>query len=141
MSLDENKAIVRRIIEEGWNKGDLDVIDELLAINFVDHNIPPAPIPGIELFKQAIIGLRAAFPDGHTAIEDMIAEGDKVVVRWTARGTHRGALMGIPPTGKEITTMGIATYRIAGGKAVENWTNSTALSMLQQLGVLPPLGQ
>ena len=84
---------------------------------------------------------RSAFPDMQLTIEDQIAEGDKVVTRWTARGTHQGELMGIPPTGKQATVTGITVGRVANGKFVESWSNFDALGMMQQLGVVPVPGQ
>jgi steroid delta-isomerase-like uncharacterized protein len=83
--------------------------------------------------------MRAAFPDTRMTIEDEIAEGDKVVIRWTIRGTHKGEYMGIAPTGKEVTVTGISVYRIERGKIVEDWSNNDMLGMLQQLGAIPSL--
>lgn len=96
---------------------------------------------GREGFKQFVLMYRSAFPDMHITIEDQIAEGDKVVSRWTARGTHQGELMGIPPTGKQATVTGINIERFANGKFVEEWSNFDALGLLQQLGVVTTLGQ
>ena len=138
MSVEENKAIFRRIVEEGFNKGNLAIVDELVATNHVNHT---DNVHGPEEYKQFITMYRTAFPDLHMTIEDQIAEGDKVVNRWTSRGTHKGDLMGIPPTGKQVTVMGIYVARIAGSKIVEEWGNFDALGMLQQLGVVPPAGQ
>ena len=141
MSTEENKALERRGIEEGWNKGNLTVIDELIAANVVTHRPPAPPLQGTEAFKQFVLMYRSAFPDLHYTIEDQIAEGDKVVTRWTARGTHKGELMGIPPTGKQGTVTGISVSRWANGKVVEIWINADDLGMLQQLGVVPAPGQ
>lgn len=138
MSVEENKAIFRRIVEEGFNKGNLAIVDELVATNHVNHT---DNVHGPEEYKQFITMYRTAFPDLHMTIEDQIAEGDKVVNRWTSRGTHKGDLMGIPPTGKQITVMGMYVARIIGGKIVEEWGNFDALGMMQQLGVVPPPGQ
>ena len=113
MSTEENKAIVRRATEELFNKNNLAVIDELYATNFVSHGTP-AMTPDREGYKQFVTMSHTALPDFHTTIEDMIAEGDKVVQRFTARGTHKGEFMGIPPTGKQVTITGIAIDRIAG---------------------------
>jgi steroid delta-isomerase-like uncharacterized protein len=138
MSVEENKAIFRRIVEEGFNKGNLAIVDELVATNHVNHT---DNVHGPEEYKQFITMYRTAFPDLHMTIEDQIAEGDKVVNRWTSRGTHKGDLMGIPPTGKQTTVTGMYVARIIGGKIVEEWGNFDALGMMQQLGVVPPPGQ
>ena len=135
---EENKALTRRSIEEIWNKGNLAVADELIAANSVTHD-PATPNPGSgpEATKQQASMYRTAFPDLHITIEDQVAEGDQVVTRWTARGTHRGDLMGIAPTGKQMTITGINITRIAGGKAQEGWTNWDTIGMMQQLGAVP----
>jgi steroid delta-isomerase-like uncharacterized protein len=138
MSVEENKAIFRRIVEEGFNKGNLAIVDELVATNHVNHS---DNVHGPEEYKQFITMYRTAFPDLHMTIEDQIAEGDKVVNRWTSRGTHKGELMGIPPTGKQTTVTGMYVARIIGGKIVEEWGNLDALGMMQQIGVVPPPGQ
>jgi len=140
MSTEENKALIRRFHEEVWSQGNLTVVDELCAPNFIYHT-PTGPIHGLEGFKQFVTMYRTAFPDLHIPIDDMIAEADKVVTRWTARGTHKGDLMGIPPTGKQVTITGILIGRFEGGKFVEGWIDFDALGMLQQLGVIPALGQ
>ncbi len=140
MSAEEHKAIVRRVIEEGWNQGNLAVFDEANAPEYVDHAAIPGQGPGAEGYKQAVQMTRAAFPDLHLTIDDMIAEGDQVVTRWTARGTHQGALLGIPPTGKPVTITGIDILRIANGKVVERWAEDNGLALMQQLGVVPTPG-
>jgi len=140
MSTEDNKALDRRGFEEVWNKGNLAVIDELNAANVVTHNPPSPPMQGTEAFKQFVQMYRSAFPDTQMTIEDQIAEGDKVVTRWTARGTHKGELMGIPPTGKQVTVTGISVSRWANGKTVESWSNFDTLGMLQQLGAVPTPG-
>ncbi len=140
MSVEENKAIERRFTEELFNKGNLAAVDELVATNFVAHIGIPGVTPDREGLKQFVTINRTAFPDFHSTIEDIIAEGDKTVQRFTARGTHKGEFMGIPPTGKQVTITGIAIDRIAGGKIVENWVNMDMLGMMVQLGVVPPPG-
>jgi predicted ester cyclase len=142
MSVEENKAIVRRMFEEVQNKGNLVAADELIATNYIDHNpISPGLAPGLEGIKQGLALLREAMPDLWVTIEDMVAEGDKVTTRVTARFTHKGEFMGIAPTGKQVTIPGISIMRIADGKIVEEWTSSDQLGMMMQLGVIPPLGQ
>ncbi|MFC1715755.1 ester cyclase [Candidatus Poribacteria bacterium] len=130
-----NKAIVNRFIDEVWNQGKMDAMDEIVSTDTVGHTPtePGSPIVGIEASKQAINVYRTAFPDLHLAIEDMLAEGDKVLTRWTSTGTHQGELMGIPPTGKQTVSSGIVISRIADGKIVENWWAWDALGLMQQL--------
>ena len=137
MSAEQNKSIVRRWIEEGWNKGNLAVIDQVYAPNYVQHEPAPAPVTSSEALKQYVGAYKTAFPDLHFTIEDMIAEGDRVVVRQTFRGTHQGDFMGIAPTGKQVTMTEIEIFRVVNGKGVENWTSSDDLGLLQQLSVVP----
>jgi len=141
MSAEENKAIVRRVFEELFNQGKLDVAGEIFAADYVFHAPLAAEVRGPEGFKQFVSMYRTAFPDLQYTIEDQIAEGDEVVTRWTATGTHRGELMGIAPTGKQGRVTGISIGRVARGKIVEDWANWDALGMLQQLGVVPPIGE
>ena len=134
----ENKAIARRFYEEIINHRNQSVVDELVAPGFVDHNpIGPGIAPGPEGVKQTFAMFRSGLPDMNVTIEDQIAEGDKVVSRLTARGTHKGELMGIPPTGKKLTMGVIDVIRFKGGKAVERWGESDNMGMMQQLGVIP----
>ena len=133
---EQNKALVRRAVDEIWNRGNFAVLDELVASDFVVH-MPPDDIHGPEGVQQFFTMLRNAFPDIHFTVEDQVAEGDKVVTRWTARGTHTGEFQGIPPTGKQSRLEGIDLDRIANSKAVECWSNMNELDLLQQLGVLP----
>ena len=135
----ENKAIVRRLIE-GFNRGDLDVFDELAAPDLVNHSAPPGIPPTREGWKQGAAMFRTAFPDLHIHIEAEIAEGDLVTTRFTGHGTHQGELMGIPATGKEVTVSGINIARIAGGKIMERWEEFDMMGMMVQLGVVPPPG-
>lgn len=100
MSTQENKAIIHRLVEGFWNEGNVEVMDEVFAANFVHHNPAPGSAPNREGLKQTNIMFRASFSDGHTTVDDLIAEGDKVAWRWTFRGTHTGPLMGIPATSK-----------------------------------------
>jgi steroid delta-isomerase-like uncharacterized protein len=141
MSAEENKAIVRRLIDEAWNLGNLDVIDEIVATDYIRNDPANPGVSGSEGLKQFVAAYQAAFPDIHIALEEQIAEGDKVANRWTITGTHQGEMMGIPPTLKKITIEGIHISRIASGKIVEGWISHDTLGMLQQLGVIPPMGQ
>ncbi len=139
MSLEENKAIVRRMYEEILNKGNLALADEIIALDAFSHQpaAPPESLPGPEGVKRVVKMLQSAFPDQHTTIEEMIAEGDKVVMRGTLSGTHKGNFLGIPPTGKHFTMTQIHILRLVDGKVTEHWVNRDDLGMMQQLGVIP----
>jgi steroid delta-isomerase-like uncharacterized protein len=141
MSTEVNKAIVRRFVEEVQNGGDLAALDEFAAPGYVNHSAPPGVPADREGLKQLTAMFRRAFPDGRMTIEDMVAEGDRVATRKTFRGTHRGELMGIPPTGKAVTIGLIDFARLAGGRVVESWSVADELGLLRQLGALPPPGQ
>lgn len=136
----DTKAIPRRFLEEAFNSGNLDVVDELVAPEFVNHDAAlPEPGVGIEAAKASITGYREAFPDLRLTIEQQLAEGEYVTTRWSARGTHQGSLMGMAPTGKQATVTGITIDRIVDGRFVESWTNWDTLGLMQQLGVIPAL--
>ena len=139
MSLQENKDIVQRVVDL-INEGKLDQVKDLYTSDFSNHNSSAPTVQDREALVQQFAAWGAAFPDGHATIEDMVAEGDKVAKRWTYRGTHKGELMGIPATGKEITMTAITIYRLSGGKVAECWWNYDTLGMMQQLGVIPPMG-
>ena len=130
MSAEENKAVVRREQEELWNHtGDLDAAEELFAAGEA------------EAAKQGAANFRRGFPDVISTIEDLIAEGDKVVARWRSRATHQGDYMGIAPTGKEVEFTGISVYRIEAGKIAESWNVEDKLSLMRQIGAVPESGQ
>jgi len=136
----ENKALARRLVEEAFNAGRLDVTDELVASDFVGHDPSlPEEVRGPAGVKEVIAGYRAAFPDIHVTIEDQIADGDRVVTRWRATGTHKGELMGMPATGKQATVTGITIDLIADGRIAESWDNWDTLGLMQQLGAIPAL--
>jgi len=139
MSTEDNKALMHRAYD-ALNQKNLAVLDEVDAPDLVVH-IVSTTIQGLEAFKQGLSLFLTAFPDARFTIEDMIAEGDKVVVRYTFRGTHTGNFMGIAPTGKQVTQTGITINRFANGKAVELWRNVDDLGLLQQLGAVPAPGQ
>lgn len=130
-----NKELVRRL-DAIWD-GDLAIVDELVADDFVNHNplVPDAP-PGPAGFKRNVEALRTAFPDLEMATEDLIAEDDKVVFRAVGHGTHEGELLGIAPTGREVTLSGIVIFRIADGQVAERWGQFDSLGMLRQLGAI-----
>ena len=137
MSTEENKAIDRRLFEEGWNQGNTAVFDEFIAADYIGHD-PGGPTHGLEGYKQFYAGVRSAFPDLHLTLEDHIAEGDRVVSRWTMTGTHLGELQdGTPPSGKRMTITGMTITRYASGKLEEDWANYDALGLLQQIGAIP----
>jgi steroid delta-isomerase-like uncharacterized protein len=142
MSTQENKATSRRFFEEMVNAKQLGVADEIFATDHAYHD-PSSPMIGSGPggMKQLISMYIAAYPDLHHAVEDQIAEGDTVVTRWTGTGTHQGDLLGMAPTQKPAKVMGIWIHRLAGGKIVESWNVWDTLGMLQQLGVIPALGQ
>jgi steroid delta-isomerase-like uncharacterized protein len=140
MSTEENKALVRREYEQGVNLQNFRVRDEVLAGNFVAHFPGHAPIHGIDAFREFTSAFFTAFPDLQATIEDLVAEGDRVAVRQTWRGTHTSDFLRIPPTGKQVTFTSIEVYRVAGGKLAEEWVELDMLGLLQQLGVIPPTG-
>ncbi len=142
MSTEENKALVRRLIEEVWNQGNLAVFDELYDPNFLFHDPALPQVRTREDDKHWISETLGAFPDFHLSIEDVIAEGAQVVVRLTARGTNTGAIvapMSHPTTGKHVTVTAIACF--ANDKFVEIWHQVDTLGLLQQLGVMPAPGE
>jgi predicted ester cyclase len=138
---DENAAVSRRLVEEGWSQGNLSIVDELVDAQAVGHDPSlPEEVRGPEGLKRQISMYRAAFPDVHFTIEDEVAQGDKVVLRWTARGTHRGELMGLAPTGRAAKVTGVTIDKIADGKVVESWVEWDNLGLAQQIGAAPPPG-
>jgi steroid delta-isomerase-like uncharacterized protein len=143
MSIEENKALVRRMVEETFNRGDIGRADEFLAPDFAEREeLPPGLPRDREGVKQLTMMLRSAFPDLKATIEDIVAEGDKVVVRQTWSGTHTGGeFMGVPASGKAVSVGVIDIIRIAGGKFVEHWGQMDSMGMMQQLGAVPTPGQ
>lgn len=134
---EQNKRLMRRAVKEVWNGENFAAIDELVSRDVVLHlSKPGEEIHEIEGVRQFYATLHAAFPDIHFTIDDQIAGGDKVVTRWTCRGTHKGEYQGLSPTGKQINLTGMDIDRIANGKVVECWPIMDELSMLQQLGVV-----
>jgi steroid delta-isomerase-like uncharacterized protein len=137
-SAQENKAGSRRVAEEIFNGGNLNLADELYAHDYVLHDPALAEdLHGPEGLKQYAAMNLGAFPDVSVSVEEQIAEGDMVVTRWTATGTHTGELMGILPTGRRIEISGITINRFSGGRIAEDWYQSDDLGMMQQLGVIP----
>ena len=133
MSANENSDIVRRVVDAG-NAGDVGAFRALFAHDFVHHD--PA-IRDLSGFLQFLGAVHAGVPDGHTTIEDMVAKGNRVSKRWTLRGTQTGALLGVPPTNKQIALQGISIYGIERGLVREIWWVTDTLGLLQQLGAIP----
>jgi predicted SnoaL-like aldol condensation-catalyzing enzyme len=136
-----NKTLVRRFFETVLSAGELTALDELIATDYVGHdpNLPPLP-PGPEGVSLFTLGARVAFPDQRVTIQDLLAEGDRVAVRFTLEGTHRGDLLDLPPTGRHVSVQGVALYRIAGGKIAEGWIGLDGIGLLDQLGLFERLG-
>jgi predicted ester cyclase len=134
VSMEKNKALARAVVES-FNQSDLDAAATYLAADYVDYSDTPGTPPGSVSARQRWAMLRAAFSDARVTIDDIVAEGDKVAVRFTLRGTHTGELMGIPPTRRHVVVTGIDINRIGNGQIVERWANFDTLGMLQQLGV------
>jgi predicted SnoaL-like aldol condensation-catalyzing enzyme len=136
-----NKTLVRRFFETVLSDGDLTALDELIATDYVGHdpNLPPLP-PGPEGVSLFALGSRVAFPDQRVTIQDLLAEGDRVAVRFSLEGTHRGDLLDLPPTGRHVAVQGVALYRIAGGKIAEGWIGLDGIGLLDQLGLFERLG-
>ncbi len=132
-----NKALYRRMTAEVWNKGNLDVVDELAAADVVIHGAPNGLPSGSQGIKTMVSMYRSAFPDLQVVSSNLVAEGDKVADYWTIRGTHKGELMGIPASGKQVESYGLSMARFEGGKVVEIWSASDQLSLMQQLGAIP----
>jgi predicted ester cyclase len=142
MSTEANRALLHRSIEEVFNRGNVSVVDELFAPDFVEHEeLPPGTPPGREATKQLFTMLRSAFPDLNIKTDDTIAEDDKVVVHSTWSGTHKGEFMGIAPAGNSVSFGVVDTVRIAGGKFVEHWGLMDNLGLMQQLGAIPAPGE
>jgi|SRR5215204_56729 len=138
MSVEENRALIQRFVEEAFNPGNLDVVDEIYAPVYVGHTAGfPEQSPDPEGVKEFVGLYRRAFPDLHTTIEDIVTEGDKVAYRWTAVGTHQGELLGVPPTSNRMEITGITIERIEDGRIVETWNNFDQLGMMRQIGAMP----
>ena len=130
----DNKELTRRIFNEVWNQKKLDLIDELVSPDYIHHDSGTATLQtGLEGNKQFVRLFQNAFPDIRFTIQDEISEGDKVVIRWTVTGTHRGDLPDLPTTGKTISLSGISIARLKDGKGIESWNNWDGLGMMQQL--------
>jgi steroid delta-isomerase-like uncharacterized protein len=136
MSTEHNKTLVRRVFEEGMNRNNPGVYDEVIAADYVNHDFP-SPAPGAEGFRQVTAMFQAAFPDFHVTLEDEIADGNKVASRGYFTGTHKGDFMGIPATGKSVKVTYIDIWAVENGKLKENWVQMDMVGLMQQLGVIP----
>ena len=132
MSVEENKAVARRIVEEGW--ANPDTLDEIVAVDVVWR---PGEQSGLEAYKKGLGANLVGFPDVRHDLEDIIAEGDKVAVRWKFTGTHTGEWAGVSPTDKQVTFRGTSTFRFEGGKVVEQWNVWHSYWLACQLGIIP----
>ena len=140
MSMEENKALVRRFEEAVWNGRDPSRVDEFFAPSHIFRAAGSPPLDR-EGHRQMIAHFQEAFPDGRNTSDELLADGDRVVQRWTFRGTHRGEFQGIPPTGKQVRLTGISIWRFGGSQIVESWHELDTMGLLQQLGALPVPGQ
>ena len=139
---EENKAAFRRIPEELFNSGNLDLADELFSSDYIEHApVPPGWPSGLEGFKMFVAMLHTAFPDLHYTVENVLAEGELAAGHVTVRGTHQGEFLGIAPTGREVTWSETHVGRFENGKLVEYWGNSDDLGIMQQLGAVPEPGE
>jgi steroid delta-isomerase-like uncharacterized protein len=136
-STEQNKAIAMRYSREIFSKGKLDLAEELIAEGYVNHNPIPGQVPGREGIKKSIAYLRSVFPDLEETIEDMIAEGDRVMLRTIRRGTHQMEFLGVPATGKQVSIPAMYVLRIQDGMVTDAWLNWDLLGLLQQLGAAP----
>jgi steroid delta-isomerase-like uncharacterized protein len=133
---EQNKTLARRWFEDLFSRGNLDAANEILSADFVDH-LTHEDERGLEELKAYVTIYRAAFPDIQDTLEQIVAEGDKVVVRWTSRGTHQGEFMGVAPTGRHVTFTGMRLFRIAENKIAESWVNIDEQGLQEQLGTAP----
>jgi steroid delta-isomerase-like uncharacterized protein len=143
MSEDATRKLFQRYFDVVANEGNLDVADEIFASDYQHHdpaNPDPRPMIGPQAVRDHLTGLKGAFPDLVFDVEDMLADDEGIVVRWTARGTNTGDYFGMPATGKPIEITGMNTWRVRDGKAVEGWVNRDDIGLLQQLGVIPSPG-
>jgi len=138
MAAEHNKALTVRFVEELFNQGNMGIVGEIFAPDFIEREQLPPGIPnGREGVKVLTTMLRSAFPDFKATIDDILAEGDKVVIRMTWSGTQKGEFMGVPATGKRVSFGVIDIIRITNGKLVEHWGQMDSMSLMQQLGAIP----
>ncbi|WP_163999288.1 ester cyclase [Pyxidicoccus caerfyrddinensis] len=140
MSVEENKAIYRRFVEEVINQGNLEPIDDLFSPDYVDHSLPPGAPPGRDAVRMIPSLFRGGFPDVHFSIERLVGEGDLVASHVMGRGTHQGTFMGVPASGKQATWASLGIFRVVGGKIVEHWGVPDLAGLMRQIGGQPPPG-
>jgi steroid delta-isomerase-like uncharacterized protein len=138
MSAASNRALIQRFYDEGWNGNNLDVYDELVTDDFVDHQAIPGLPAGREGFKQLNVMFKSAFPDVWVDVDNIVAEDDKVACRWTSTGTHTGQFIEFPPSGKHAQWRSVGFFRVEDGKIREHWGIPDLLGLLIQIGVIPP---
>jgi steroid delta-isomerase-like uncharacterized protein len=131
---DRNKAVYRRFIQEVFNEGRLDMLEQLLSPSYIYQDAPPGTPPNAEGIKQVVANARTAFPDLKVAIEDLVGEGDKVCARLTTSGTHKGVFFDIPPTGKTISMKGMTMIHFIDGRMVASWVLNDVMGLMNQLG-------
>jgi steroid delta-isomerase-like uncharacterized protein len=136
------KAKFRRVVEQAWNKGNLDTLDELHSPDYIEHNPPFPDVDGLDAFKQAVAGTHKTYPDFHLTIHELILEGDKLAARWMWTGTHSGQTqqLSIPATGKHLTVTGSHIFHLKEEKLIEGWQFADNLGILQQLGIVTQKG-
>ena len=139
MSTEAHKALARRVFEEVLNGRNLDLLDEVVTPDYIEHNPLPGQRTGIDGIRDRYTMVLTAF-DPQFTVEDLVAEGDKVVLRWSQAGTHVGQFLGMPPTGRSYRTSGIEIWRVENGKLTEHWDVVDVFGQLQQLGLLPQPG-
>ncbi len=139
--IERNKELARLLMEEDISQGDESVAETIIHADFFDHTNPPGMQHGLEGHKAIVRLFRSVFPDLRWDIEDLIAEGDKVVARTTMRGTHRGDFFGIPPTGRRVEMRGVHIMRVADGQIIEHWGSNDDLGLMRQLGAIPTPGE
>lgn len=137
MSIHTNKALAERFVDEVFNEGNLEAVDEFVAPMFVHNSPPPSNTGNRDGLKQMVAWIRSTFPDCHHTVLDTLADGDKVVQRWVNRGTHNGEFLGVSATGRQVEIQGITIYRIAGGTITEMWDEIDLAGVMQQLGAVP----
>jgi steroid delta-isomerase-like uncharacterized protein len=140
MSAQENRSLIRQYVDRFVNLGNMAVADELLSPDYRRYLSPATPPLTADGQKQRIAGMRAAFPDLHLSVEDMMTQGDRVAFRGVVRGTHQAAFLGIPPTGKQVTVFAFDVVRIERGKLIEHWGGPDLFSLLSQLGAVVSAG-
>lgn len=134
---EQHRTAAQNLIEKGFNQKDVSAFEDFFSTSLKDHALPPGVPEGFEGRKMFYSAMLAAFPDMQVRLEDAFAEGNKLVTRWSARGTHQGDMMGLPPTGKQISVGGIAIDRFENGQSVEHWEVFDQAGLMQQLGVIP----